>query len=42
MTITELQTMRRLLLGLLTLVERALAARGVPLKTISTREIHHW
>lgn len=41
MTIVKLQTMRRLLLGLLAIIEKELCERGA-LQTINSREIQHW
>jgi hypothetical protein len=43
MTITKLQTMRRLLLGILALIEAELCERGaLPQQTIKARDIPHW
>jgi hypothetical protein len=42
MTITKLQTMRRLLLGLLALIEAELRDRGaLPERTINNRDYQH-
>ena len=42
MTIAKLQTMRRLLLGLLALIEAELCERGALPQTIKARDIQHW
>lgn len=41
LTVAKLQTMRRLLLGLLAIIEKELCDRGA-LQTINARDIQHW
>lgn len=43
MTIAKLQTMRRLLIGLLALIDAELRERGaLPDRTIQRRDSQHW
>lgn len=43
MTVAKLQTIRRLLLQLVAMIEAELCERGaMPTQTIKVREIQHW